>query len=72
MKTCAPSTHASHATVAYSGNARNCLTRSIHAPGRGSRLRQPGNHASSTYGSAMPAPSATNTASVTPTDCEIA
>ena len=54
LSTCAPSTHTSHATVAYSGNARNCFSRSIHAPGRGSALRQPGNHVSSTNGSAMP------------------
>src|SRR5207302_815329 len=42
LSNCAPSTQASQSTVAYSGNASKCLSRSIHAPGFGSLLRQAG------------------------------
>ncbi len=69
LSTCAPRTQASQATVAYSGKARNCFSLSIHAPGRGSRRRQPGNQVNSTKGSAMPTPSAANTSSVSAAGC---
>ncbi len=72
LSTCAPSTQTSHATVAYSGNARNCFRCTIHLPGLGSIRRHPGNHESSRNGSAMPMPSATNTSSVSAAGCDSA
>src|SRR5437763_138106 len=69
LSTCAPITHASHATVAYSGNARTCFSRAIQGPGRGNARRHPGSHASSTKGSAMPTPKAMKTAIVAAAGC---
>jgi hypothetical protein len=64
----APSTHASHATVAKSGKASTCRKVSIHAPGFGKRRSHRGKSESSSTGSAMPTPSAANTASANPAD----
>ena len=42
LSSCAPSTQASQITVAYSGNASNCFSRTIHPPGFGSLARVAG------------------------------
>jgi hypothetical protein len=40
--TCPARTHTRYPTVAYNGNAMNCLKVSIQAPGRGSTFTAPG------------------------------
>ena len=60
---CCTSTQTSQTTVANIGNAMACFSVAIQGPGRGSRFAIPGTAATTTYGSAMPTPSATMTAS---------
>src|SRR5207245_2406938 len=48
LSSCAPSTHRSHSTVAYSGKASNCRSLIIHAPAFGSLALQRGKKASAT------------------------
>src|SRR5204863_3819896 len=68
LSRCAPRTQASQMTVPYNGKASTCLKRSSQGPGRGSWRRQPGKHASRTYGDAMPMPSATKITSIVAAD----
>ena len=60
---CRASTQVSHAAVMNIGKARNCLKVCSQTPGRGSMASRRWLLASSRYGSAMPTPMATNTAS---------
>jgi hypothetical protein len=63
MPTCTPSTHTSHTTVANIGKAISDLKCCIQAPGRGSARVNAGQTLAARKGSAMPTPSAANTAS---------
>jgi len=58
---CLASTHTSQAAVAYSGNASNCFSVSIHAPGFGSRRANAGTKPINRNGRASPRPSIRNT-----------
>ena len=60
---CSERTQSSQRAVAKSGNARSCLSTSIHGPGFGTSFAARGEAVSATYGSAIPAPSAVKTAS---------
>src|SRR5688500_14393549 len=51
---CAASTQSMYPTVAYSGNAMNCLNVSIHAPGRGRIFTACGKMDRSRYGADNP------------------
>ena len=67
-----PKTHPSQIVVANSGNASTWRNVSIHRPGRGTIASSAGNHRSAANGSAIPTPSAVNTANASKAGADIA